>query len=135
MRQLSAEQDNIHAALRWAIDRRDVALALRFGQALGWFWLLRGQRRESGAMAREILTVSDPAGPGGLPALSILLGLLALVTSPVLSILQGLLVSPVVSSLMDRSGLPVTPIGLTPLARPMPTSMWCMLAPSARSPR
>src|SRR5215469_16182090 len=65
MRQLAVEQDNINAALRWAIDRRDVPLALRFGQALGWFWLLHGQRRESGAMAREILMVSDRAGRAG----------------------------------------------------------------------
>ena len=57
-----AEQDNIHAALRWAVDRHDAALALRFGQALAWFWLLRGQRRESGAMARDILAISEPAG-------------------------------------------------------------------------
>jgi tetratricopeptide (TPR) repeat protein len=61
MRRLAADQDNIHAALRWAIDRRDTALALRFGQALGWFWLLRGQRRESGALAREILAISETA--------------------------------------------------------------------------
>src|SRR5580700_1916097 len=61
MRRLTAEQDNMHAALRWAVDRRDVALALRFGQALSWFWLLRGQRREAGTMAREILAVSMPA--------------------------------------------------------------------------
>src|SRR5262252_6201598 len=61
MRRLTADQDNIHAALRWAIDRRDTALALRFGQALGWFWLLRGQRRESGALAREILVISEAA--------------------------------------------------------------------------
>jgi len=61
MRRLTADQDNIHAALRWAVDRRDAALALRFGQALGWFWLLRGQRRESGTMAREILAISEPA--------------------------------------------------------------------------
>jgi predicted ATPase len=64
MRRLTAEQDNIHAALRWAIDRRDAALALRFGQALGWFWLLRGQRRESGAVAREILAISVSAATG-----------------------------------------------------------------------
>ena len=62
MRRLTAEQDNMHAALRWAIDRRDAALALRFGQALGWFWLLRGQRRESGSLAREILAISEAAG-------------------------------------------------------------------------
>ena len=67
MRLLTAEQDNIHAALRWAIDRRDAVLALRFGEALGWFWLLRGQRRESGNMAKEILAISEPAaaGPAG----------------------------------------------------------------------
>jgi tetratricopeptide (TPR) repeat protein len=61
MRRLTAEQDNMYAALRWAVDRRDVALALRFGQALSWFWLLRGQRREAGTMAREILAISTPA--------------------------------------------------------------------------
>jgi predicted ATPase/DNA-binding SARP family transcriptional activator len=66
MRRLTAEQDNVHAALRWAVDRHDAALALRFGQALGWFWLLRGQRRESAAMAREILAVSEPAAGAGL---------------------------------------------------------------------
>jgi predicted ATPase/DNA-binding SARP family transcriptional activator len=61
MRRLTAEQDNINTALHWAVDRREVMLALRFGQALGWFWLLRGQRRESAAMASEILAVSEPA--------------------------------------------------------------------------
>jgi predicted ATPase len=55
MRRLTVEQDNIHGALRWAVERRDTALALRFGHALGWFWLLRGQRRESAALATEIL--------------------------------------------------------------------------------
>jgi predicted ATPase/DNA-binding SARP family transcriptional activator len=65
MRRLTAEQDNLHAALRWAIDRRDAALALRFGQALGWFWLLRGQRRESACMAVEILALSAPGGDAG----------------------------------------------------------------------
>jgi tetratricopeptide (TPR) repeat protein len=58
MRRLTVEQDNIHAGLRWAVEHRDSALALRFGQALGWFWLLRGQRRESAAMAMEILEVT-----------------------------------------------------------------------------
>jgi predicted ATPase/DNA-binding SARP family transcriptional activator len=61
MRRLTAEQDNMHAALRWALERRDVDLALRFGQSLSWFWLLRGQRREAGSMAGEILAVSAPA--------------------------------------------------------------------------
>ncbi|HET7247102.1 MAG TPA: tetratricopeptide repeat protein, partial [Streptosporangiaceae bacterium] len=61
MRRLTAEQDNMHAALRWAVERRDVELALRFGQSLSWFWLLRGQRREAGTMAGEILAISTPA--------------------------------------------------------------------------
>jgi len=61
IRRLTVEQDNIHTALRWAIDRGEVELALRFGQALGWFWLLRGQRRESAALSREILAVSADA--------------------------------------------------------------------------
>ena len=61
MRRLTAEQDNMYAALRWAVERRDVELALRFGQSLSWFWLLRGQRREAGTMAGEILAVSAPA--------------------------------------------------------------------------
>jgi predicted ATPase/DNA-binding SARP family transcriptional activator len=63
MRRLTAEQDNMHAALRWAVERRDVELALRFGQSLSWFWLLRGQRREAGTMAGEILAISAPV-PG-----------------------------------------------------------------------
>jgi predicted ATPase/DNA-binding SARP family transcriptional activator len=66
MRRLTTEQDNLHTALRWAIDHRDPVLALRFGQSLGWFWLLRGQRRESAAMSRDILAVSEPAGLAGL---------------------------------------------------------------------
>jgi predicted ATPase/DNA-binding SARP family transcriptional activator len=65
LRRLTADQDNIYTALRWVIDRRDAGLALRFGQALGWFWLLRGQRRESGALVREILAISEPARNAG----------------------------------------------------------------------
>jgi predicted ATPase len=60
MRRLTAEQDNMYAALRWAVDRREVTLALRFGQALSWFWLLSGQRREAGVMAGEVLAISTP---------------------------------------------------------------------------
>jgi tetratricopeptide (TPR) repeat protein len=62
MRRLVIEQDNIHASLRWAVAHRDITLALRFGEALGWFWLLRGQRRESAAMSMEILALSEDAG-------------------------------------------------------------------------
>ncbi|MHB1597254.1 MAG: ATP-binding protein, partial [Streptosporangiaceae bacterium] len=60
MRRLAAEQDNIGAAVRWALDNHEPDLALRFGQALSWFWLLRGQRRETADLAEEILAVSAP---------------------------------------------------------------------------
>ena len=60
MRRLMAEQDNISAALRWTLDNGEPDMPLRFGQALSWFWLLRGQRREIAALAQEILTASAP---------------------------------------------------------------------------
>ena len=65
IQRLAEEQDNLYAGLRWAIDHRDRVLALRFGQALGWFWLLRGQRRESAAMSTEIIAISEPAELAG----------------------------------------------------------------------
>jgi predicted ATPase/DNA-binding SARP family transcriptional activator len=65
MRRLRAELDNVNAAVRWAIDRREVGMALRFALSLGWFWLLRGQRRESAALAREILAISEQLAAGG----------------------------------------------------------------------
>ncbi|HEY6296596.1 MAG TPA: BTAD domain-containing putative transcriptional regulator, partial [Streptosporangiaceae bacterium] len=43
LRELAAEQDSLHAALRLAITRRDADTALRFVRALGWYWQLRGQ--------------------------------------------------------------------------------------------
>jgi hypothetical protein len=43
VRGLVAEQDNVHAALRWTIARGDGDAALRFIRALSWYWQLRGQ--------------------------------------------------------------------------------------------
>ncbi|HVT66274.1 MAG TPA: BTAD domain-containing putative transcriptional regulator, partial [Trebonia sp.] len=36
--EFAAEQDNMHAALRWAIDRGDADTALRFVRSLAYFW-------------------------------------------------------------------------------------------------
>jgi predicted ATPase len=55
LRELAAEQDNLHAALRLAITRRDADTALRFVRALGWYWQLRGQPGEPQALARDVL--------------------------------------------------------------------------------
>ncbi|MBO2453895.1 tetratricopeptide repeat protein [Actinomadura barringtoniae] len=43
---LSADHDNLHAAMRWAIAAGDGRMAVRFVAALGWYWFLRGQMPE-----------------------------------------------------------------------------------------
>ena len=63
-RALTAEQDNINAALRWAIARRDAATALRFVRALGFYWTQRG-RGEGDALAREVFALGLPRGAPG----------------------------------------------------------------------
>ncbi|HLK77278.1 MAG TPA: BTAD domain-containing putative transcriptional regulator [Streptosporangiaceae bacterium] len=55
LRELATEQDNLYAALRWAIKRRDADTALRFVRALGWYWVLRGQPGEPETLARDVL--------------------------------------------------------------------------------
>ena len=57
LRELTSEQDNLHAALRWTTARQDADAALRFVRALGWYWMLRGQPGEPEAMAREVLAL------------------------------------------------------------------------------
>jgi predicted ATPase len=57
LRELAAEQDNLYAALRLAITRRDADTALRFVRALGWYWMLRGQPGEPEALARDVLVL------------------------------------------------------------------------------
>jgi predicted ATPase len=41
---LAAESGNMHAAMHWAIERRDAGTALRFGTALAWYWYVCCQR-------------------------------------------------------------------------------------------
>ncbi|WP_300605454.1 BTAD domain-containing putative transcriptional regulator, partial [Trebonia sp.] len=59
-RELTAEQDNMYAALRWAIGRGDAPGALRFVRALGYYWIQRG-RGEGDTLAREVLQLPPPA--------------------------------------------------------------------------
>jgi predicted ATPase/DNA-binding SARP family transcriptional activator len=44
---LAAERDNLHAALRWAVDSGAAAAALRLAAALGWYWFLTSTRAEA----------------------------------------------------------------------------------------
>ncbi|MFF3666739.1 BTAD domain-containing putative transcriptional regulator [Microtetraspora malaysiensis] len=62
---LIADQDDLHAALRWALDRRDVELAVRLCGSLNWFWWLRGYRAEGAVWAEQVLTLAgEEPSPG-----------------------------------------------------------------------
>ncbi len=63
LRRLSAERDNLHAALRWAVDSRDAALALRLVASLGWYWFLRSARAEAIEWSAQALALPGEAPP------------------------------------------------------------------------
>ena len=58
-RLVTAEQDNMLAAVRWAIARGDAEAALRFVRALGYYWV-QGGRGEAHAIGREVLAMTPP---------------------------------------------------------------------------
>jgi hypothetical protein len=58
-RTLTAEQDNVNAAIRWAVARQDADTALRFVRALGYYWVQRGYG-EADALSREVLAMTPP---------------------------------------------------------------------------
>jgi predicted ATPase/DNA-binding SARP family transcriptional activator len=58
-RELTAEQDNAHAALRWAISRGDADTALRLVRSLAYFWVQRGHG-EGDSLARAVLGLPVP---------------------------------------------------------------------------
>ena len=58
-RVLTAEQDNISAAIRWVTARGDAASALRFVRSLGYYWAQRGHG-EADALCREVLAMTPP---------------------------------------------------------------------------
>jgi tetratricopeptide (TPR) repeat protein len=57
LRELIAEQDNMHAALRWTIARRDGDAAHLFILSLAWYWQMRGEEGEPEALARQVLAL------------------------------------------------------------------------------
>ncbi|MGH8793709.1 MAG: ATP-binding protein [Stackebrandtia sp.] len=63
---LDRERDNLHAALRWAVDSGNVDSALRLVAALSWYWWLRGLRAEGAAVSRRLLRDLKPGLPAGL---------------------------------------------------------------------
>jgi predicted ATPase/DNA-binding SARP family transcriptional activator len=58
-----AEQDNIVAALRGAVDDRDVELAADILGGVFWYWLIKGDNRRAEASVREVLALSDDLPP------------------------------------------------------------------------
>jgi predicted ATPase len=46
LERLEAEHDNMRAALSWALERKEVEVALRLGGTLWWFWSMRGYQSE-----------------------------------------------------------------------------------------
>ncbi|MEU3463402.1 BTAD domain-containing putative transcriptional regulator [Streptomyces sp. NPDC006733] len=66
LRRLSADQDNLHTALRRRVEEGDTTTALRLLAPLSTYWLLRGVRLEGAGPARALLDLTGPRAPEGL---------------------------------------------------------------------
>ncbi|MFI7218771.1 ATP-binding protein [Micromonospora maritima] len=65
LRRLDAARDDLHAALRRAVDDADPGTALRLVAALAFYWWLRGLRGEGATLAGRLVARLD-AAPAGL---------------------------------------------------------------------
>ncbi|GGT06070.1 hypothetical protein GCM10010156_74480 [Planobispora rosea] len=63
---LDAERDNLHAALRRAVEAADIERALRLLAGLMPYWWLRGLRSEGAGAARELARLVGTRVPAGL---------------------------------------------------------------------
>jgi predicted ATPase/DNA-binding SARP family transcriptional activator len=63
IQRLTTERENLHGALRWAIDAGQTELAMRLVAALGWYWFLQSARSESDQWARQALALPGPVSP------------------------------------------------------------------------
>jgi predicted ATPase/DNA-binding SARP family transcriptional activator len=63
---LSAERDNLSAALRNVIAAGDARSALRFFRSLAWFWILRDYDAEAREWSAEVLRIAGDAAPDDL---------------------------------------------------------------------
>ena len=64
LRRLDAEQDNLRAALRWALDREESGIAAALLGALQWYWLRRGHHREARGWSNAALALTRRRPPG-----------------------------------------------------------------------
>ena len=63
LRRLERDHDNVRAAIGWALDGSDAAIAVRLGAALWPFWCFQGYLAEADGWLGRMLTVESPA-PG-----------------------------------------------------------------------
>ena len=56
---LDTEQENLHAALAWAVESGDVESEVRFANAQRWYWLIRGRLSEGVRVFEHAIEVSD----------------------------------------------------------------------------
>jgi predicted ATPase/class 3 adenylate cyclase len=63
LERLEAEHDNMRAALTWALERKEVELALRMGGALWSFWSVRGYHSEGRRWLEEALAMNGRGSP------------------------------------------------------------------------
>jgi tetratricopeptide (TPR) repeat protein len=68
--QLSAELDNLRAALAWRLDTGAAELGLRLAGALARFWAVRGYLREGDSWLEHVLQRPTPPGPARVKALA-----------------------------------------------------------------
>ena len=61
LRRLDAEHDNLHAAIRAAIEAGDKPVAVALVARLGWYWWLSGHRAEGLTLARDVLALPGEA--------------------------------------------------------------------------
>jgi predicted ATPase/DNA-binding SARP family transcriptional activator len=65
---VQADYENVRAALRWTIARRDVEAALVAGEALGALWVERGPASDGRSLLAEILALPGAESPSRLRA-------------------------------------------------------------------
>jgi len=69
---LTAELDNLRAAINWSLARGDATMALRLTTALYGFWSVRGPYQEAVELLTQALAKSDAAIPSGARANALL---------------------------------------------------------------